>query len=870
MISRCAVLLALSLPLLAAPPKLRLPETSRPIEYEVGLRLDPAQEQYTGIVVVDIEILKPTSEIWLNAEGLNIQNGFVKAGSRTIEAKVLPQPKDFVGYALGETLQPGRVRLRTAFTGKFDSRNSNGLFRMQEAGDWYAYTQFEPIAARAAFPCYDEPGYKVPWTLGLQIPRALKAAANTPLVSETEDREGMKTLAFAKSQPMPSYLVAFAVGPFEFVDAGKAGSRQTPLRIITPKGKAAEARYAIEITGKVLEEIERYFGIPYPYEKLDSIAIPLTFGFGAMENAGLITYARTLLLSPPGRESDSFRQGYLSVAAHEIAHQWFGNLVTPEYWDDIWLNEAFATWLEAKITHQMRPEWKRNVSEVEGKTYAMGEDSLISSRRIRQPIESNGDIVNAFDGITYTKGAAVIGMFENYLGEAAFQAGVRQYMQRYRWRNATSGMFLDSISAPQGKNVSAAFSTFLNQAGVPLLTASLKCSGQPAIEFKQERLLPVGSKGSTAQSWQLPVCIGYDGQPGASPECHMLTAPIGEVALKGKSCPAWFNANAGGHGYYRVLYPAGMMNKLADSGRLTAAETVDLLGNAVALANAGKLPAADLVALARRFAADPEWRIASRASLLLQKLEDFVDAATRPAYARLVQELFGPRARALGWKTQQDPERSREQQALLPFVALAGEDRALRAEALDLGRRWLKDRSSLSPDLAGSVLEVAARTGGTAFFSEVKAALPATTDRRERRLLVSALGRSGDAALARQAMTMLTGKEIEFREGTPILFGALSTSSTRPVAYEFVRENFDGIMAVAPAGGSFNFGTVLPGVANGLCSVEKAAEARAFFGAKLKDVVGVERTIATMVEANELCVALRTAMQPQIPAALKQ
>lgn len=863
-----ALICLLPLLALAEPPKLRLPDTSKPLGYRIELSLDPSKEYYAGTVDVDIEILKPAKEIWLNVEGLQVRQASLENGPAL---KIVTQPHDFVGFEAAQELKPGKAKLHVEFTGKFDSKNSNGIFRMEEAGDWYSFTQFEPIAARAGFPCYDEPGFKVPWQLTLRVPRGMKAAANTPALEETSDGEWTR-VRFAQSKPMPSYLVAFAVGPFEFVDAGTAGLKKTPLRIITPRGKAAEARYAVEITGMVLEELEAYFGIPYPYEKLDSIAIPLTFGFGAMENAGLITYARTLLLSPPDRESDSFKQGYLSVGAHEIAHQWFGNLVTPEYWDDIWLNEAFATWLEGKITAKMRPEWKREIRAVEQRDGAMGQDSLISARRIRQPIEHNGDIVNAFDGITYTKGAAVIGMFEKWMGEREFQEGVRRYMRQYAWRNATAGMFLDSISAPRGKNVSAAFNTFLNQAGVPLLKLSIKCEGGKATAVvRQERFLPVGSKGDSKQAWQLPVCLAFeeDGKP--AKQCTLVTQPQQEVSLESKGCPVWVNGNGGAAGYYRVAYDGGALRQLVDQGTLSEAETIDLLSNTLALANAGKIQVSDALRLARRYASHPDMTVVERSFELVASLEGLVSDADRLVYARLVRDLFGALARKLGWTpgANATPLENEVRRTIVPGVAMLGEDEGLQQQALELGRRWLKDRGSMPTDIARSVMRVAASRGGETFYNEVLAALKSTRDRAERGVLISALSSTNDPSLTKRSFEMVLSRAVDFREGVPVLFGALRGARTQTMPYELVRSRFDDIMAIAPGGGSFNFGSNLPMAATGLCDASRVDEVRSFFGEKLKGVTGADRSLRNAAEAIELCSARKSALGPQVHAALQ-
>ncbi len=252
---------------------------------------------------------------------------------------------DYVRLTFQRNLSPGPWFLILEYGGRVESKDTEGIFRQKEGGDWYAFSQFEAIYARRAFPCFDEPSFKTPWQLTIHVPKGSIAVSNTPVASETADPDGGRTFAFAPTKPLPSYLVAFGVGPFDVVNAGTAGRNRTPIRMIVPKGHAAEARWAAETTGPILEVLEDYFGIPYPYEKLDDLAIPQTVGFGAMENAGLITYSSSLLLAKPADETIAQRRRYASVCAHETAHQWFGDYVTTAWWDDIWLNEAFATWM---------------------------------------------------------------------------------------------------------------------------------------------------------------------------------------------------------------------------------------------------------------------------------------------------------------------------------------------------------------------------------------------------------------------------------------------------------------------------------------------------------------------------------------------
>src|SRR4029077_11714727 len=427
---------------------------------------------------------------------------------------------------------------------------------------------------RRAFPCFDEPSYKVPWQVTLNVPSDDGAFSNTAVLSEGPDSGGMKTVKFAETKPFPSYLVAIAVGPMDVVDAGLAGANHTAIRIIVPRGHGSEAQFAATTTGDIVKLLENYFGPPYPYEKLDEVAIP-RIGY-AMEHPGLVTYGVGFFLMKPDEATQETKRGTTSVMAHEPAHQWFGDLVTNAWWDDIWLNEGFASWMANKIINQYHPEWKMNIGELNAYQGAMGTDELVTSRKARQQILSDDDIANAFDGITYHKGSALLNMFEAYMGPEKFQAGIRAYLKKYSSGNATSSDFLQSVSVGD-PTVAQAFSTFLDQPGVPLVTTHLSCGGgSTQLQLSQRRFLPRGSAGTADQLWDIPVCVRYPSSNGDERQCTLLTSKSATLRLgKVFGCPAWIYANAGEAGYYRVLYDGEMLGSvLKDAKTLALPERV--------------------------------------------------------------------------------------------------------------------------------------------------------------------------------------------------------------------------------------------------------------------------------------------------------
>ncbi|HEX9577875.1 MAG TPA: M1 family aminopeptidase, partial [Myxococcales bacterium] len=480
------------------PPRLRLPPGARPVRVASELTLDPTQSKFEGKEEIQLALDAPTSVLWLNADGLKILD--TEPASTIVDA----QP-GFVGFQFEKPLPSGASALHVHWQGELSRRDFDGAFHQREGGEWYVLTHLEPLGARRIWPSFDEPSFKVPWTVTLRVRKADAAYFNTQVEKE-EEAGDLRVVHFAETRPLPSYLLAFAAGPFERVDAGKMKSG-APVGIVVTKGKMDWAKYSAESSPRLMNILEDYFGIPYHYPKLDLIEVPL--GTGAMENPGLITFNQRINLIKPGQETPQFHRRAAGVEAHEFAHLWFGDMVTTAWWDDIWLNEAFATWMASKVLETYQPKWNEPAEREYSMNGAMQQDRLMSARRIRQPIESEGDIKTAFDSITYQKGAAVIAMFEQWVGPLRFRSGVQRYLREHADGNATATEFLAAISAEAGKEVAPAFSTFLDQPGLPLVSAKVSCAGgKGQVELSQARYVPLGAqKPSQDQVWQIPVCV---------------------------------------------------------------------------------------------------------------------------------------------------------------------------------------------------------------------------------------------------------------------------------------------------------------------------------------------------------------------------
>lgn len=838
------------------PPSLRLPDGVKPVRYFAELTIVPSEEGFRGSIDIDLEIKQPTDTIWLNARFLTVELARLERAGAPVKARIVPGGDDFVGFQFDQVLAPGAARLHLEYKGEINKKDTAGVFSLREGGEWYAFTQFEPIRARRVFPSFDEPGYKVPWQLALMVRGEHVAVSNTPAISESPLPGSMKRVTFAPTPPLPSYLIAFAVGPFDIVDAGTAGMKSTPLRIVTPKGMAAQARYAAGATPRILELSEQYTGIPYPYEKLDSLAI-LAVNFGAMENAGLITYRVPLILAKPQDETQRFKQSYAHIAAHEIGHMWFGDLVTHAWWDDIWLNESFATWFASKITDRFEPSWGVTVRDLIWRGEAMANDGLASARRIRQPIQSNSDIANAFDSITYTKGGAVLAMFEAWMGEDKFRNALKRYLARHAHANATAADFLAELSVEDAQ-AGAAFATFLDQAGVPLVSMRLQCDASGArLHLTQQRFLPLGAAGANTQRWQVPVCVNYTANGADRRACTLLKTESDVLPL-GAACPASLATDTAR--YYRTRYEDKLLQRIATPRN--AAETVALIDDVGALAHNGTISLAQALRTVQPFAKSPNRHVAQSLIALIGDIRAIVPEARRADEARWIRALFGRTAHRLGLSPAPDESEETRQlrPALVKFVMDAGDDGKLGAQAVVLAKRWLQDRGAVDASMVQAVLEGAARHGDRELFELFRAELRNTQDRRERNNLLSAFGSFNDPALIDAALGLLLSDELDIREAMQIVWALSEDARHGRRAYAFMQRNFDALVERLPRDAAARF----PTWGSRMCDQAARDDMEAFFRERIGRYTGGPRNLAQAMETISLCAEFKSKQQDSL------
>ncbi len=883
-------------------PTLRLPEGARPSGYQIHLRLQPGADQFSGTVEIALQLATPQPILWLNAapEVVIDRAEFVAEGTAATRQPVVGQERggrDFVGLRPASTLSAGNWRLRMDYHARLLKNEGVGLFTERDGSDDYIFSDLEAIDARRAFPCFDEPEYKVPLRLSVDVPAAHLATANAPVESETPLREnpGHKRVVFRPTPPLPTYLWALAVGPFGVVSAGKGGSRGVPLRILTLRGREAEGRYAAQVTAPIVDLLERYTGVPFPYDKLDQIAVPNQSH--AMENPGLITYGLRLLQMRPEEETVGARRRFAQVCAHEIAHHWTGDLVTLKFWDDLWLNESFASFLDSKITEQFQPDWEEGLERVGSRATAMDNDSLHSARRIRQPITSNDDIVNAFDPITYAKGKAVLGMLEDWLGPSVFQRGLTRYLRAHAHGTAVAADFLDALRAEAeaaGKRTEAlalpgVATSFLDQPGVPVVSLRLQCQGgPPRLQYTQERYFPLsgqkpapGTAEKQALRYHIPLCYSVDG---GAQRCEVLQAERGEIALGG-TCPRSLLPDPRGSGYYRLRYEGALFDDLLrrtfpsqpSSREITLAPPLSpiarlgFLRNVEAGLRRGDVPLGQVLPLLPALAADSSRHAVSIGLGLATTLRDYVSDSQRATYQSQLVSPFAARLRTFGLRTQpSDDDNTRILRAQLLMLSLGDGGKSpvtstLQAQAESLLTGWLADRHALDAETAHALALAAPQRAGEPLWQAMLNSTRRETDRVRRGLLFVALGQFRDAALAEKSLGLLLSPDFPIRETLPILGRLAMFPETRELAYAFVQKNFDALVARLPRDG----GAGLARVIGGFCDVDRATAAEAFFTGRSTVFTGGPRILRQSSERARQCAALRAIYGSQLDAALR-
>jgi len=866
-------------------PHAQLPDTVTPKSYRVDMMIDPQKEGMSGTVAIDVTMNDAADHIWIHAKEMTVSAARIdyKDGTKaelTFNAISLEEAPSGIAYlSSDETLPTGEATLTVAYETPYN-QNLNSAYQVRRGEEAYIVTQFEPLGAREAFPSFDEPKFKVPFTLSITSPSDEVVISNTPEVSVapvTVEGEKWTKHQFAQTRPLPSYLIAFAVGPYDVVDYGTIppnSVRKTPLELrgLTAADKGEQVEFALEGTEAILTALEEYFGTPYPYEKLDLIAAP-DYAFGAMENPGAIVYREFLLLLDENSPL-SQKRAYNRVHSHELAHQWFGNLVTPVWWEDIWLNEAFATWAGNKGTALAYPDGNYDRLTLNAALGAMNIDTLSTTRKVREPLVRSENVMDQFDGITYRKGGGVLSMFESFVGEEAFQKGVRLHMDRYADDVATGDDFFNSIAEGSGNpDVVSAMKSFVDQPGLPLVKANIfadrkKGSGAfTGITLSQSRYAPLGSKTEQGQSWEIPVCVAYGQKGKIGKKCTLLDKNETRIEIDGLI--DWVTLNQNGSGYYRFTMNSAAWDGLIENlDELNTREALTVQDSLVAAFRAGEVDADVFLNGMSAFAAHPEYDVASSSTRLLNFMYDEMPDS-REAIAAHVNATY--RDRFLRIRGQDSVEGDLLAPTLANLLVGFGEDKALSEEMASAGASYLGlngdvDKTKVAPNMVGLALRQAMRTRGDAAYAPMLE-LAKSGSSLEKGAAASALASTRDKDVYKKILADVVLAEdspLTGRQAGTVLNGLLGSSTFGEQTWDWFKANLDGYVKKVPdvrKGG-------LPGAGRNFCSLDRRDEVRSFVKNNAALMPGFERSLLQTLEGIELCAALKEAKADDLAAAL--
>ncbi len=823
---------------------------------------------YDGDETIDLTLTKPSNTITLNAVEIDFHEVTVTAGGQTQTAKVSSDEKnEMATFTVDKELPAGAATVHIKYTGHLNDK-LRGFYLSTYKDKKYEVSQMEATDARVAFPCFDEPDYKATFDITAIVDKGDTAISNGQIVSDTPGPGDKHTIKFSQSPKMSSYLVALTVGDWKCASDEVDGIK---LNVCTVPGKENMTRFPLDATKAILHYYNNYYAMKYPLPKLDQIAVP-DFQAGAMENWGAIIYRETALLIDEKTASVGAKQGVADVIAHEVAHQWFGDLVTMKWWDDVWLNEGFATWMTPHPVAQWKPDWMENQDVVDNTMHALSGDSVQNTRPIHQAAETRGEIETLFDGIAYGKTAAVLHMLEAYLGHDAFRAGVNLYLKEHAYGNATASDFWNAMTRSSKQPIDQIMPTFVMQPGAPFVGVEAKCEGDnTTLSLSQKRYLetPAAFNEPNDQIWQIPVCAkGVSETSAGKQECFLLTQRQQQFTLKG--CSKFVFPDAGALGYYRFDYDAAALRALGNAVEhvLTPEERIALVSNEWALMRIGKHSVGDYLALADQLKNTPGSDLLQHFGERLTFINDYlVTDADRPQFQAWLRNAFSPMMQQLGYAARpgDTPEQKQKRSILFRTLGNVAQDPAVIQEAGILVQQYMKDPTSVDPTLAGAVVSVAARHGDPELYQQYKAQLQKVKAPQQYYRFFYGLAEFPQQALIKETLESTLTPAVRGQD-LYVFINLMSNPTSQNTTWDFMRQNFDEIMKKT-GGGLGGVGVFLDG-AESFCSTQKANELKQFFDQH--PFPGTERNQKETIESINSCVELGGQQQNKLAAWLKQ
>ncbi len=836
---RVASLLSLfvALPLTAQ----RLPTNAVPSHYGLHLSPDLKTATFTGSETIDVRLAAASSEITLNSVEIRIARvtATTSAGTQT-GVVTYDEPQQQATFTFPKPLPAGEVKLAVEYTGILNNQ-LRGFYLSKTAKRSYAVTQFESTDARRAFPSFDEPASKATFDIALTVDTGDTVISNTNQTSDVVAGAGKHTLTFATTPRMSTYLVAFQVGDFVCAHGSADG---IPIGACTTPGKLPLTKLALESAEHFLHFYDTYFGIKYPMPKLDMVAIP-DFEAGAMENFGCITYRETDFLVDANHATLDARKRVAVVVAHEMAHQWFGDLVTMQWWNNLWLNEGFATWMESKAVREWQPTWGLDEDDAAVLNATMNMDAAPTTRAIRSRAETPAEIDQQFDGLSYGKAGAVLSMVEHYVGSATFQQGVHNYLEAHQFANATAEDFWGAQTQNSGKPVDKIMESFVAQPGVPLLTFGPPEQGRVSVAQSRFYLTP---QAGSAQSWTVPVCTGATGT------CELVSGAQANVAA---DAPAYRNGDD--RGYYRSAYDPATLSTIIASAetKLTAPERIGLVGNRWALTRAGSGSVADFLSLVATLRADNNAEVLESARAPLATIRDHIaDPAQRSAFLAWQVKTFGPVYAHMGKPGKDEPQNAALLRSKLFYQLGTAGDPAVVAEADRVANRYLAGDRGADPERASNALLIAAGHGNAAFYDKVQHLYETSTNPQEKGTALSTMTRFTDPALVTRTLDYAGSGKVPNQDSAGVYARELSNDATRAQAWRYIQANWPTVQAQFTAAS----GRSVVGAAGEFCSVESREQVQQFFTAH--PVPNADRSLRNALEKIDACIRLHDKQQP--------
>jgi aminopeptidase N len=852
--SRVAATVAGLLCVLAmATPAQRLPSIAIPEHYQLHLAPDFSTGTFQGDVTITVRLTQPTQAITLNAVEMQFIEATISSGgaSQTATAN-FDARRETATLTVPRSIPTGAATIAIRYSARLNDR-LRGFYLSHGNGRDYAVTQLEATDARRAFPSFDEPAMKATFDISTTIDARDTAISNGRVLSDTAGPgAGKHTLKFSATPKMSSYLVALLVGDWECVRGAADG---IPIRMCATPRHKDELAFALESAEVAVRYYNRYFGIKYPFEKLDVVAVP-DFSAGAMENTGAIVFREEYMLVNDSTRSVQRLKQTAEFMAHEIAHQWFGDLVTMKWWDDIWLNEGFATWMEKRPAAEWKPEWNIGIEEVRDTQQAMNTDVLENTRPVRTSVETPEEINDVFDAIAYQKTAAVVRMVEAYVGPESYRKAIVAYLKKFGYRNAAGEDYWTTIAEVTRRPVDRILSSFITQASLPLVSVKTEClSDKTQVSVAQT---PLSKAVPASTTWQVPICYKRSRNGRVEPAaCEVLSESSRTLTLDG--CSSWLFANVDSRGYYRTAYSPKDLDALEAAVRrkeLTDVEETSLLEDEWSVVGLQQDSIARFLSLAEAITDSGVSPVIDTIAGHLNYISDhLIDAEQRPAYERWVRGLLRPIADKLGWKgtAQESDERKELRPSVLYTLGYTGRDPGVLQEARRRLDMYLASSEAIEPGLLNTVVRLAALNGDAALYDRYleRSRRPDEGNDADARSFRGALPYFADPALTERTLAYATSGDVRSQDAPFVLGSLLNRPWTAPAAWEHIKKNWDELQRT----GMFQGVRRIVREANSFCDPRTRHDVAAFFEAH--PTTGNERVAQQSLERIDRCIALR-------------